>query len=58
MAVDLITTIGVAMSALYAVIHDSTVFLDVAILIAIITFVGTVAFARYIEAKGMAEDES
>jgi multicomponent Na+:H+ antiporter subunit F len=51
-AVDLITTIGVAMSALYAMLHHSRVFLDVAI------FVGTIAFARYIEAKGMKRDAS
>jgi multicomponent Na+:H+ antiporter subunit F len=56
-AVDLITTIGVAMSALYAMLHDSMVFLDVAILIALISFVGTIAFARYIEARGATSDE-
>jgi multicomponent Na+:H+ antiporter subunit F len=50
-ALDLITTIGVAMSALYATIHDAPVFLDVAILVALISFVGTIAFARYVERR-------
>lgn len=56
-AVDLITTIGVAMSALYALLHDSRVFLDVAILTALISFVGTIAFAYYIELKVEKSDE-
>jgi multicomponent Na+:H+ antiporter subunit F len=50
-ALDLITTIGVAMSALYATMHDAPVFLDVAILVALISFVGTIAFARYVERR-------
>jgi multicomponent Na+:H+ antiporter subunit F len=50
-AVDLITTIGVALCGAQAVIYDKTVFLDVAIIMALITFVGTVAFARYIETR-------
>jgi multicomponent Na+:H+ antiporter subunit F len=51
-ALDLITTIGVAMCGVYAVAHNKPVFLDVAVVMALITFVGTVAFARYLEAKG------
>jgi len=50
-SVDLITTIGVALCAAYAWINDKTVFLDVAIVTALISFVGTIAFARYIEEK-------
>jgi multicomponent Na+:H+ antiporter subunit F len=50
-ALDLITTISVAMSALYATIHDAPVFLDVAILVALISFVATIAFARYVERR-------
>jgi multicomponent Na+:H+ antiporter subunit F len=51
-ALDLMTTIGMAMCGVYAVAHNQPVFLDVAIVMALITFVGTVAFARYLEAKG------
>jgi multicomponent Na+:H+ antiporter subunit F len=50
-SVDLITTIGVALCATYAWTTDKTVFLDVAIVTALIAFVGTVAFARYLEEK-------
>ncbi len=48
-ALDLMTTVGVAMCGVYAVTHDQPVFLDVAVVMALITFVGTVAFARYLE---------
>lgn len=48
-ALDLLATIGVAICGVYAVMHDQPVFLDVAIVMALITFVGTVAFARTIE---------
>ena len=48
-ALDLMTTIGVAICGIYAVTHDQPVFLDVAVVMALITFVGTVAFARYLE---------
>ena len=53
-ALDLITAIGVAVCAVYAVAYRRTVFLDVAVVlaIAIISFVGTVAFARYLEVRG------
>jgi multicomponent Na+:H+ antiporter subunit F len=48
-ALDLMATIGVAMCGVYAVAHDKPVFLDVAVVMAIITFLGTIAFARYLE---------
>lgn len=54
-ALDLITAVGVAMCAVYAVAHRQTVFLDVAIVLALISFVGTVAFARYLEARSSAQ---
>jgi multicomponent Na+:H+ antiporter subunit F len=48
-SLDFITTIAVAICGAYAVTTDQPVFLDVAIVMALITFVGTVAFARYLE---------
>jgi multicomponent Na+:H+ antiporter subunit F len=51
-ALDLITAIGVAVCAVYAVTHRQAVFLDVAVVLALISFVGTVAFARYLEVRG------
>jgi multicomponent Na+:H+ antiporter subunit F len=50
-ALDLITAIGVAVAGLYSTMHDKPVFLDLAIVLALISFVGTVAFARYLEAR-------
>jgi multicomponent Na+:H+ antiporter subunit F len=51
-ALDLLTTIGVAMCGVYAVANDRMVFLDVAVVMALITFLGTIAFARYLEETG------
>lgn len=48
-ALDLMTTVGVAMCGVYAVANNQPVFLDVAVVMALITFVGTVAFARFLE---------
>lgn len=50
-AFDLLATVGVGISAAYAMAHNQPVFLDVAVVIALISFVGTVAFARYIEER-------
>jgi multicomponent Na+:H+ antiporter subunit F len=51
-ALDLISTISVAIIAVYTIITDTPVLLDVAIVLALIAFLGTVAFARYLE-KGV-----
>ena len=50
-ALDLMTTLVVATCGVYAVTHDQPAFLDVAVVMAIITFVGTVAFARFLEER-------
>jgi multicomponent Na+:H+ antiporter subunit F len=51
-ALDFMTAVGVAASAVWAVATENPVFLDVAMVLALITFVGTVAFARYVERGG------
>jgi multicomponent Na+:H+ antiporter subunit F len=56
-ALDLITMIAVAISALYATAHGAPVFLDVAILMALITFIGTIAFAHYMERRWEDSDD-
>lgn len=48
-ALDLLTTIGVGMAALYAVAFNKPVYLDVAIVLALVAFLGTVTFSRYVE---------
>jgi multicomponent Na+:H+ antiporter subunit F len=50
-AFDLLATVGVGISAVYSMAYDQPVFLDVAVVLALISFVGTVAFARYIEER-------
>ncbi len=51
-ALDLVAAVGVATCGVYAVLRGRTVFLDVAMLLALISFIGTVAFARYLEWRG------
>ena len=54
-ALDLIASLVVAFICTYAIGTEQPVFLDVAIVLALITFLGTVAFAQYIERR--AHDE-
>ena len=50
-ALDLMATIGIGFIAAYAVITNQRVFLDVATVVALLAFLGTVAFAFYIRRK-------
>jgi multicomponent Na+:H+ antiporter subunit F len=47
-ALDLMATLIIAISAAYSVVTDQSEYLDVAIVLALITFLGTVAFAYYL----------
>lgn len=48
-ALDLLTIIGIGLIASYAVLTDRTVFLDIAVVLALVSFLGTIAFAYYLE---------
>jgi multicomponent Na+:H+ antiporter subunit F len=48
-ALELIAAISVGIISVYAVATGQPVFLDAAIVLALVSFLGTVAFARYIE---------
>ncbi len=50
-ALDLLITTGIGMIAIYSIITDQPTFLDIAMILALIAFLGTVAFAYYIEKK-------
>jgi multicomponent Na+:H+ antiporter subunit F len=50
-ALDLITVLAVAIIALYAIVTNERILLDTAIVLALISFLGTVAFARYVERR-------
>lgn len=50
-AIDLISVIAMGFIVVYAVRFNQPNFLDVAIILALISFVGTVAFAYYLEMR-------
>ncbi len=51
-ALDLMSVITVGLIAAYAIDVDQRVFLDAALVVALIAFLGTVAFAQYVERRG------
>lgn len=54
-ALDLIAVIAVGMIVVYAIDLNQQAFLDVGVVVALIAFLGTVAFAQYVERR--AQDE-
>ena len=48
-ALDLLTTVAIALSAVYAMATNQPAFIDVAMILAIIAFLGTIGFARFID---------
>jgi len=51
-ALDLLATIGIGIITIHAIITNQTAFLDVAVTLALIAFLGTVAFAFYLKRRG------
>lgn len=51
-ALDLMMVIGVALIAVYAITQDNAVLLDIALVSALLAFLGTVAFGYYLEHYG------
>jgi multicomponent Na+:H+ antiporter subunit F len=50
-ALDILTLIGIAMAALTAVMTGRILFLDVALILALLSFIGTVAAGVYVERR-------
>lgn len=50
-SLDLMTTLGIGIIATFAIIYDEPVFIDVLIVITLVAFLGTVAFAYYLQRK-------
>ena len=48
-ALDMMTVLIVAFCGLYALLSEDTAFIDVAIVMALVGFLATVALARYVE---------
>lgn len=51
-ALDLMATFIIAISAVYSVASGQPSYLDAAVVLALITFLGTVAFAFYLHRRG------
>jgi multicomponent Na+:H+ antiporter subunit F len=51
-ALDLMATLAVGFIAVYALATDQPLYVDVAMVLALVAFLGTVAFAHYIEKGG------
>jgi len=50
-ALDLLITIGISIIAMYSVINNQPTFLDIAMILALIAFLGTVAFSYYLQRR-------
>ena len=50
-ALDLIVTIGIGIISIYSIINNQPNFLDIALILALIAFLGTVAFTYYLEKR-------
>lgn len=51
LSLDLITTTGIALIAVYSMISRKTTILDIGVIIGLIAFLGTIAFAYYLERR-------
>jgi multicomponent Na+:H+ antiporter subunit F len=51
-AIDLIATVAIGMLATSAIAFDQPALLQPALVVGLITFLGTVAFARYVQRTG------
>jgi len=51
-ALDLIITVGTALITAYSIRSGQAIFLDVAMILALIAFLGTIAFSFYLDKKG------
>lgn len=50
-ALELFISIGIAMIAVFSVLSENSTFLDVAMILALIAFLGTVAYSYYLEKR-------
>ncbi|MEJ5960872.1 monovalent cation/H+ antiporter complex subunit F [Pedobacter immunditicola] len=51
-ALDLIITVGTALITAFSIRSGQAIFLDVAMILALIAFLGTIAFSFYLDKKG------
>ncbi|MFA7473793.1 MAG: cation:proton antiporter [Spirosomataceae bacterium] len=51
-SLDFLINIGIAIIAVYSIVTDHSSFLDVAMILALIAFLGTIALSYYLEQRG------
>lgn len=54
-ALDLLITTGIGIISIYSIIYNQPTFLDIAMILALIAFLGTVAFSYYLEKRNKNE---
>lgn len=50
-SLDMLILMAIGIIAIYSIIHEQSTFLDIGMLFALIAFLGTVAFAYYLEER-------
>ena len=50
-ALDLLITIGIGVIEVYSIVSNQPTFLDIAMILALIAFLGTAAFSYYLEKR-------
>lgn len=50
-ALDLLITTGIGLIAVYSIVNGRSIFIDTAMILALIAFLSTVAFSYYIEKR-------
>lgn len=51
-SLDFLINIGIGTIAIYSIVTDHSAFLDVAMILALIAFLGTIALSYYLEQRG------
>jgi len=51
-SLDFLINIGIGIIAVYSIVTDHSSFLDVAMILALIAFLGTIALSYYLEQRG------
>jgi multicomponent Na+:H+ antiporter subunit F len=50
-ALDLLITIGISIITVYSIVSNQSTFLDIAMILALIAFLSTIAFSYYLEKR-------
>lgn len=57
MSLDLLLLLGIGFIGIFAISSGRFVYLDIAIALGLVGFLATMAFARYVERRGVMEDK-